>query len=204
MAKDNLQSSGGGSGAETDPIVGAINGIVKADGAGNISAASAGTDYLAAATYDDATAAETDTGTSTAKYVSPDGLAGSYAGTKTVSCIVFDFATNTATGDGKFYFVVPDAMDGMNLVRAHARVITAGTTNTTDIQIHNVTQTADMLTTKITIDSGETASDTAATPAVIDTANDDVAVNDLIRIDVDAVSTTPAQGLIVTLEFRLP
>ena len=31
---------------ETDPIVGAINGIVKADGAGNISAASAGTDYL--------------------------------------------------------------------------------------------------------------------------------------------------------------
>ena len=32
--------------AETDPIVGAINGIVKADGAGNISAAVAGTDYL--------------------------------------------------------------------------------------------------------------------------------------------------------------
>ena len=31
---------------ETDPVVGAINGIVKADGAGNISAASAGTDYL--------------------------------------------------------------------------------------------------------------------------------------------------------------
>jgi hypothetical protein len=31
---------------ETDPIVGAITGIVKADGAGNISAAVAGTDYL--------------------------------------------------------------------------------------------------------------------------------------------------------------
>ena len=31
---------------ETDPIVGAITGIVKADGAGNISAAIAGTDYL--------------------------------------------------------------------------------------------------------------------------------------------------------------
>jgi len=30
---------------ETDPIVGAVNGIVKADGAGNISAAVAGTDY---------------------------------------------------------------------------------------------------------------------------------------------------------------
>lgn len=31
---------------ETDPVVGAVNGIVKADGAGNISAASAGTDYI--------------------------------------------------------------------------------------------------------------------------------------------------------------
>jgi hypothetical protein len=34
---------------ETDPIVGAINGIVKANGSGTISAASAGTDYLAPA-----------------------------------------------------------------------------------------------------------------------------------------------------------
>ena len=31
---------------ETDPVVGAISGIVKADGVGNISAATAGTDYL--------------------------------------------------------------------------------------------------------------------------------------------------------------
>ena len=38
-------AAGASGGAETDPIVGAINGIVKADGAGNISAAVAGTDY---------------------------------------------------------------------------------------------------------------------------------------------------------------
>ena len=36
----------GGVSTETDPIVGAITGIVKADGAGNISAATSGTDYL--------------------------------------------------------------------------------------------------------------------------------------------------------------
>lgn len=36
-----------GSGSETDPIVGAINGIVKANGSGTISSASAGTDYQA-------------------------------------------------------------------------------------------------------------------------------------------------------------
>ncbi len=39
----------GGVGAESDPIVGAITGIVEADGGGNISAATAGVDYLAPA-----------------------------------------------------------------------------------------------------------------------------------------------------------
>jgi len=38
--------------SETDPIVGAITGIVKANGAGVISAATAGTDYLATVTAD--------------------------------------------------------------------------------------------------------------------------------------------------------
>ena len=40
---------------ETDPVVGAITGIVKADGAGNISAAVAGTDYLTTVAFADLT-----------------------------------------------------------------------------------------------------------------------------------------------------
>ena len=40
---------------ETDPVVGAITGIVKADGSGNISAAVAGTDYLTTVAYADLT-----------------------------------------------------------------------------------------------------------------------------------------------------
>lgn len=92
----------------------------------------------------------------------------------------------------------------MNLVRVHARVITAGTTGTTDIQIANVTDAVDMLSTKLTIDSAATGSDTAATAAVINTATDDVVTNDLLRIDIDAASTTKPKGLIVTLEFQLP
>lgn len=123
---------------------------------------------------------------------------------RTVQLQVFDPLVNTATGDGKMYFVVPAGLNGYNLSAVHAKVITAGTTNTTDIQIHNLTQTADMLTTKITIDSGETGSDTAAAAAVIDTANDDVATYDVIRIDVDAISTTPAKGLFITLTFTTP
>ena len=151
-----------------------------------------------------ATTAETNTGTDTGRTVTPDALAGSYAGTKGIGLIIVDFATDVATGDGKMYFHVPASMNGMDLVTVHAEVITAGTTNTTDIQVHNLTQSTDMLSTVITIDSGETGSDTGATAAVIDTGNDDVITNDLLRIDVDAISTTAPKGLIITLEFRLP
>lgn len=151
-----------------------------------------------------ANATEVNTGTDAEKFATADAIAGSYAGTKAVQIVAFDYTTDTAVGDGAAYFRVPSSLNGMNLVAVAARVITAGTTGTTDIQINNVTQAADMLTTKLTIDSGETDSSTAATAAVIDAANDDVATGDLIRIDVDAVSTTKAKGLLVMLEFRLP
>lgn len=151
-----------------------------------------------------ATTAETNAGSDTGRSVTPDGLAASYAGTKEVIFNTNDFTADLATGDGQGYIYIPAALSGMNLVSAHAEVITAGTTGTLDIQIHNVTQTADMFSTKLTIDSGETGSDTAATPVVIDTANDDVTTHDILRLDIDAVHTTAAKGLIVTLEFRLP
>lgn len=151
-----------------------------------------------------ATATETTTGTDATRAVTPDGLAGSDYGKRVVGIQVFDAATNTATGDGKAFFRVPAVMNGWNLVAVAACVYTAGTTNTTDIQIRNKTDAVDMLSTKITIDSAETDTLTAATAAVIDATKDDVATGDLIAIDVDAVSTTPAQGLFVSLTFQLP
>lgn len=123
---------------------------------------------------------------------------------KTIEVYTIDAVANTSTGDGKAYITIPEDLNGWNLYSVHARVITAGTTGTTDIQIRNVTDSVDMLSTKLTIDSGETGSDTAATPAVIDTTKDDVATNDLLRIDLDAISTTPAKGLIVRLRFVKP
>lgn len=119
-------------------------------------------------------------------------------------CVCVGFTTSVTTGDGKFYFVVPPQLAGYDLVSVHAKVVTAGTTSTTDIQLHNLTDAVDMLSTKITIDSTETGSDTAATAAVIDTSKDDVTSYDIIRIDVDAVSTTAPKGLIVTMGFRFP
>jgi len=121
---------------------------------------------------------------------------------KVLQATCFDYTTDVTVGDGRNYFVVPAKFTSTSLNRVHARVITAGTTGTTDIQIRNVTDSVDMLSTKLTIDSTETGSDTADVPAVIDTTKDDVVTNDLIAIDIDATSTTEAKGLIVTLEFR--
>lgn len=119
---------------------------------------------------------------------------------------IFPPATDTATGDGKAFIRVPAELNGMNLTGVAMAVSTAGATGTTDVQIHRVRAAAsvDMLSTKLTIDSAEVDTSTAATPAVIDAANDDVATGDQIYIDVDAVSTTKAKGLIVEMRFELP
>jgi hypothetical protein len=150
-----------------------------------------------------ATTAETNTGTDTGRAVTPDGLAGSIYGTKTV--ILKPIAEDTAltTGDGKMYFTIPVELNGMDLVTVGAHVYTASSSGTPTVMIHNLTDTVDMLSTAITIDANEKDSSTAATPAVIDTANDDVVTGDEIRIDVDAAGTGTA-GLEVRLGFRTP
>ena len=151
-----------------------------------------------------AIASEVNTGTDATRAVSPDALAGSNLGIRYVEIPVFAPTTDVATGDGKAYFHIPPGLNGMNLVYAHGFVVTAGTTNSTTIQIYNLTQTADMFTALIEIETGETGSNTSDPGVTIDTNNDDVATNDVIRIDVDTISTTPAKGLVISLGFQLP
>jgi hypothetical protein len=103
-------------------------------------------------------------------------------------------------GNGKAYYRVPSTLNGLSLVAVAAAVTTTSSSGNPTIQIHNVTQAADMLTTAITIDAGDTDSKDATTPAVIDTTNDDVVTGDMLRIDVDA-SGTGAKGLMVELQF---
>lgn len=121
---------------------------------------------------------------------------------RTIQVMVVSPVTSVSTGDGKAYIHIPASLNGGVITAVHAKVITAGTTGTTDIQIANVTDAVDVLSTKLTIDTTETGSDTA-TPAVINTSNDDLATNDLLRIDVDAISTTAPLGLIVTIEVTI-
>ena len=186
-----------------------LTGVLRAD-SGVVSTDTDVTDIVAAAStsaagkVELATAAETTTGTDADRAVTPDGLAGSDFGIRVVGIQVFGSTTNTATGDGKAFFRVPVVMNGWTIVGVAACVYTAGTTGTTDIQIRNKTDSVDVLSTKLTIDSGETDSSTAATAAVINTSNDDLATGDLIAIDVDAVSTTPAVGLFVEIRCQAP
>jgi hypothetical protein len=107
------------------------------------------------------------------------------------------------TGDGKAYFRVPSTLNGTNLVAVAAHITTVSSSGTPTVQIANVTQAVDMLTTKITIDANEKDSSTAAAAAAIDAANDDVATGDELRVDVD-VAGTGAKGLIVEMQFQLP
>jgi hypothetical protein len=121
-----------------------------------------------------------------------------------IQLTVFIPTTNITTGDGKLYFHVSPQLNGKSISYVHAQVITAGTTGTTDIQIARIRSgtPVDVLSTKLTIDSGETTSTTAATAAVIDASNDDLATDDLLRIDIDAVSSVPPKGLIISIETQ--
>jgi len=119
---------------------------------------------------------------------------------QTVVLKVIANGTTLSTGDGKMYFTVPSELNGLDLIDADASVYTASTSGTPTVQIHNVTDAVDMLSTSITIDANEYSSYTAATAPVIDTAHDDVATGDRLRIDVDAAGTG-TKGLDVILVF---
>ena len=127
-------------------------------------------------------------------------LAGSIFGTRVIGIIVIDSTTDLSVADGKAYVPVPVALNGMNLIRAQAIVNTAGTTNATTMDIYNVTDSVDMLSGAISIASTETV----GTVGTIDTSNDDVATNDVLRVDVTSMSTTAPKGLLIILEFQLP
>lgn len=148
------------------------------------------------------TAAEVNGGTEQALAVTPDALSASYAGTKAVSIQVEDGTTSLEVGTGKAYFSIPSSLNGMNLVSVHAEVVTAGVTGVSTFDVNK--NGTSMLSTKITIDSSETGSDTAVTVPAINTSVDHVATYDVISVDIDGISTTAPEGLIVTLEFRLP
>lgn len=120
---------------------------------------------------------------------------------RAVSVEVFKFESGdheaVVTGDGKASVFIPACINGWNLSRVFARVGSAPSGGALSIQLNNGSH--DMLSTPLTIDSGEYSSATAASPAVINPSYDNVSTDGYIRIDIDAANG--ADGLIVILEF---
>lgn len=125
---------------------------------------------------------------------------------KSWSMAVFDSTEDCAVGDGTIGFCVPASMDALDITDCVASVHTAGTGGLMSIQIRRRrgATNADVLSTKLTFDTGETSSTTAATSHVINTANDDLNEGDMIYLDIDGVQTTAAKGLTVTITAEAP
>jgi hypothetical protein len=117
--------------------------------------------------------------------------------------LVTDPTATLTTGDGKAYAAIPALLDGLVVLAAQAHVITPSSSGAITVQVANPVQSADILSTRITIDAGERDSKDAAVPPVIDAAHRTLANGDELRADVDAAGTG-AKGLIVTLTLGAP
>lgn len=107
------------------------------------------------------------------------------------------------TGDGQWFFTVPDRLDGYLISEVHGAVPGAvSTSGVVTVQLARVRAgvAVDVLSTAVTIDANQATSYTAATPSVVNAANDDVAEGDFLRVDVDTAGTDAA-GLQVIVDL---
>jgi hypothetical protein len=119
--------------------------------------------------------------------------------------VFFEFTIdNPIVEDGAILFNPESKFNGYNFYDIRAEwTDTKGTGAVTTVQVRNVTSGQDVLSTALTIDSDEWTSDSAATAAVIDTAEDDITTNDQFAIDIDTIGSTVAGvGLKIKLYAR--
>lgn len=151
-------------------------------------------------------------GTRSTYFFGPAGL--SQGGTKTVQAFVLGPTDATTVSNGKYYFTVPVTLNAYRLTGVSAQTLISGSTGVTEIALTRCvaaatgdtcsSTTVQMLSTNMTIDSGENSTVTAATPAVINTSNATITTNQVIRVDIATINTTPALGLIVNMNFTTP
>lgn len=115
-----------------------------------------------------------------------------------------------SVGDGKMDWVVPPELNGAVLTSVYVICGTKSTSGLPTVTLQRGRRTSatsaysfvDMLSTAVTIDVNEYNSFHATTAPVINTANDDLASFDVIRINVDVAGTGTA-GMDVVLGLYL-
>lgn len=107
------------------------------------------------------------------------------------------------TGDGQAYFDIGPGLAGYNIT--FVGLIRASGTGVPLVQLARIRSGAavDVLSTRVSIDSGETSSSTAAAAPVINASNDDLASRDILRADVDT-SGTSTLYCVLTVGVKLP
>lgn len=153
-----------------------------------------------------ASGAETSAAADATKRVSPFSLGQSIFGYKTIEVLLSDPAGSAVTtGDGKAFVRITSDLNGMDLIGCGAVLDTAGTGGGYLMQLRRKRSGSDvdMLSTRISIDSGENDSADATAAPVIDNTKDDVATGDRIYFDRDGVPTG-GKGDVVWMQFRTP
>lgn len=123
--------------------------------------------------------------------------------------------TAMTVGDGKAYFRIPETYNGFDVINSTLSLMGgASSSGTPTVQIARGRQAAptsahafvDVFSTPITVDVSEYDSKDATTPPVVNTANDDLATGDLLRIDVDNIGTGLGDTVrwIVSITMRKP
>ena len=100
-----------------------------------------------------------------------------------------------------FPLFTPRDLVGASLVDCAAAVWVAAGSGTLEFDLWNLTQGVSFLTTLITIDATELTSFTAATPPVIGTAGQPLALGDQITGYCTDVADGTAQGIIIIMSF---
>lgn len=173
--------------------------------AGVISATSDATSYVSASSLilagkvELATTAEINTGSDSTRAMPVDQYVASNRNIRYFNIRVLDpssshFATNTIGGDFEIPFTGTITEIGVWVDTAGA----VGGACTIDVNLNAATI---MAITKISVDTGEKTSRTAATPPVLSTTA--VTAGDIITVDIDAINTTPAMGLVLRLGIRM-
>lgn len=139
---------------------------------------------------------EVTTGTSTAVAMTPGAY---FDSTRSRQTVEWMWEGELESGNDQRRFLVPTSWNGMDLVNVYGVLGTASSSGSVTVQLHNVTQAANMLSPALTFN----ASSTTPTSGAPDTSNDDVATNDLIRVDVTGAGTGAA-NLVLKFEFALP
>lgn len=121
-----------------------------------------------------------------------------------VNMEAFAFDVAVTVGDGKQYTTITEELDGCQVIAAEAFLLTAKSASGGPIliQIHNITDSVDILSTRINIDDGDWNSYDATTRPVITFANAQLAKGDRLRVDVDDAGDGAAKGLQIALTVQ--